>query len=336
MVENRSVEPSEGFLSSELIDAGALLLDSSTNSGRNPDQKGYKITAWPSCSEASIQRSKVPSGYIDLAYAFERQFSAKDNRGALSHWSDVAPDWTETGDELRVRQGKTAVRRFGRHNGLVELVTFTYAVLPNLSLVSDHLHYFWRKWREATGREIPPYVWVPEWGEKTGRLHIHIGVSWWFELKCVEVCPRCDKYEVLKKFPRSVPENALCVGCLWGRGFVGRPESNVDGRGLGGYLTKYIAKDLGKLHYDPQTGKPVEFEGVPFGGHRYHLSRGHKPSPVALWAPDLLVAQLAANEVAGGGQPAEFSKVFEAEETSFGYLEYHDYLRGGEANVQNL
>jgi hypothetical protein len=48
------------------------------------------------------------------------------------------------------------------------------------------------------------------------------------------------------------------------------------------------------------------------------------------------VAQLAANEVAGGGQPAEFSKVFEAEETSFGYLEYHDYLRGGEANVQNL
>ena len=46
----------------------------------------------------------------------------------------------------------------------------------------------------------------------------------------------------------------MCIrDSLWGRGIVDPPESNFDGRALTQYLTKYIAKDLGKIQFDPQT-----------------------------------------------------------------------------------
>ena len=338
MVPNRLLGPSEALLSPELIDAGALLLVMSTNSGLSPGQKGYTITAWPSCSEATIRASKVPSGYVDFAAPFERQFSARaQGRAAFGPEQPcgLAPGVSETGDELRVRQGKTAVRRFGRHNGLTELVTFTYAELPSLSLVNGHVLRFWKKWKLATGREIPPYVWVPEWGERTGRLHIHMGVLWWYELGCVNVCELCA-LSGLRETKFKIPSaGSLCVGCLWGRGIVGPPESNYDGRGLTRYLTKYIGKDLGKIQFDPQTGKPVGHRG--FYQNRYHTSRGHKPVATHLWAPDRLTAQLVMIEVVGqGGPPVYQSEPFEVPGMGV-EIEYLDFLRGGEkANVQGV
>ena len=327
MVHNRSVGASEPSLSSELTDAGALLLDIGTNSRLIPRQEGWQVTAWPTCSEASISVAKARSGYVDFAAPFEKQMGS-EWRGGGSH---------DTPDEVRVRQGKTAIRRFGRHNGLTELPTFTYAEVPSLSLVSGHIERFWIKWKAATGRPIPAYMWVPEWGKKEGRLHIHMGVSFWSELNCTEVCAACDKFEVLKKFPRLLTGKELCIGCLWGHGFVGRPESNADGRGLAGYLAKYIAKDLGEVTFDPQTGRKRDDVGVPFGGHRYHLSRGHKPAPVRVWAPDLIIAKVCAMDLAGDGRAPEFSRIVEAENSDCGRMEYHDFLGGGESkNVQGV
>ena len=333
MAQNRSAGSLEAVLSPELIDAGALLLVMSTNSGLSPGQGGYAITAWPSCLEASISPL---SNYFDGASIFERQFSAKASfRAAFGPVGKNATVPEETNNDLRVRQGKTAVRRFGRHNGLTQMITFTYAELPALSLVNGHILRFWKKWKIATGREIPPYVWVPEWGEKTHRLHIHMGVAFWFELGCVNVCELCALPGLFAQKSFKIPSaGSLCIGCLWGRGIVDPPESNFDGRALTQYLTKYIAKDLGKIQFDPQTGKPVDHRG--FGQRRFHTSRGHKPVPVRLWAPDRLVAQLVMIEVAGNGEAPSFQKSFEVAGMSV-EMEYLDFLKGGEnKNVQDL
>jgi hypothetical protein len=203
-------------------------------------------------------------------------------------------------------------------------------------MVSEHFHYFWKRYQKATGLPIPKYVMVCEWGHKHGRLHVHIAVptSWWGVVHAVEVCPRCDKYNVLKKFPRAMPTDYLCVGCLWGRGFVGRPEENADGKGLSGYLGKYISKDLEGVQFDPNTGKRIDYEEalrVPFGGKRYRAAIGAKPSPVKLWAPDVEVARAAAIEVAGGGRfpLSSWYSNFD-EESELEDVEFHDFWEGGE------
>ena len=316
--------PSPTRLSAEVVDAGAQLLVIGTNKALLPDREGYAITAWPSCREATISRV---SGYVDRGAPFE------NHTFGLSKVGGSGGAVGETSDELRVRQGKTAVRRFGRHNGLEEMITFTFAELPTLSLVPGHVKRFWEKWKVSTGCEIPPYVWVPEWGSETGRLHIHMGVSWWFDLGCVNVCEMCALPGLRKTGFEIPPAGSLCIGCLWGRGIVGWPESNGDGRALTKYLTKYIGKDLGKVQFDPQTGKPVDHRG--FYKNRYHTSRGHKPAPVHLWAPDRLVTQFVCDELVGRGQgPVYESEPFEVRSGgTASKFQYLDYLSGGVTNV---
>jgi hypothetical protein len=146
---------------------------------------------------------------------------------------------------------------------------------------------------------------VPEWGTLNGRLHLHIGIDWWGELNCTEVCERCDRYGVIAKTRRDLRGDELCIGCLWGRGFVGRPEQNADGRGLSGYLAKYLAKDLADVKHDPHSGKKLDV-GVPFGGKRYRASDFAKPTPVRIWTPSLEVAREVAYEVVGRGRDASY------------------------------
>jgi hypothetical protein len=292
-------------LSRDLLDAGTLLLDIGTNLPTIPDEGGFLLSAYPTCKEASI-------------VAFGSGLSGGKKSSYRRSDGEV--------EDSRGRQAKTAVRRICRHNGLTQLVTFTYSEVPPLRAVSRHFEYFWRQWRAATGLEIPPYVLVCEWGSLHGRLHVHVGVNWWNEINAVEVCPRCDRYGVLKKYPRALPSpSPVCIGCLWGRGFVGRPEENVGGRGLSGYLAKYLAKDLGGVKFDPTTGKPIDRSiGLPFGGKRYRASLGAKPVPVKLWAPELEVARQAAVEVVGLGEWPAFSWVGE-EASDRGHVEWHDF-----------
>jgi len=118
---------------------------------------------------------------------------------------------------------------------------------------------------------------VPEWGKVTGRLHIHMAVPWWYELNCTEVCPTCDRFNVLSTNDWRLRGDYLCIGCMWGLGFVGRPldregqtETNEDGRSLSKYLSKYMAKDLGS-----------ELEK---GQQRYRVAEGFQPTCVDEWA----------------------------------------------------
>lgn len=296
-------------LSRELLDAGALLLDIGTNLGNIPGQLGYQVSAYPTCQEAAI----VPFG--------------QGSQGAKKKNYRRPADKIE---DSRGRQAKTAVRRICRHNHLAQLVTFTYSEVPPLSMVSEHFHYFWKRWRQATGLPIPPYVMVCEWGSKSGRLHVHVGVDWWDQINAVEVCPKCDEYDVLEKFPRIVPANFICIGCLWGRGFVGRPEQNVDGRGMSGYLSKYIAKDMSGVNFDPRTGKKIDIDAamrIPFGGKRYRASLGAKPQPVKVWAPELEIARAAAIEIAGNGRWPAFSWLSNDDDSCEVFdVEFHDFL----------
>lgn len=296
-------------ISPALAEAGTLLLDIGTKLKNIPGRGGYQINAYPTCSEAAIVPFGVGGGG-----------SAKPRRERVAVVEDS-----------RGRQAKTTVRRICRHNSLDALITFTYAEVPPLSMVGTHFNYLWRRYKLATGLPIPVYVLVCEWGHLHGRLHVHVGVAaaWWEQVRAVEVCPRCDKYGVLSKYPRALPPDYLCFGCLWGRGFVGRPERNADGKGLSGYLGKYLAKDLSGVVFDPFTGKRIDAEGalrVPFGGHRYRASIGAKPLPVKLWSPDLDVARSAAIEIAGGGRLPSSSWYSNLDEDSdLEDVEFHDF-----------
>jgi hypothetical protein len=222
------------------------------------------------------------------------------------------------------------------------MVSFTYVELPpNMSLVSEHFNYFWEKWKRATGLKIPSYVLVPEFGKETRRLHIHMGVNWWRELNAVEVCETCA-VDGLRKKRRDIPSaDSFCIGCLWGRGFVGRPSSNSDGSGMSRYLSKYLSKDLaqGTARTDVLSQSECAPTALPFGGHRYRASIGAKPVPIKLFAPSFDVAWDAAREVAGSGAPPVFEWNANAEERAiFGDATWMDFLSEWRCknNVQDL
>ncbi len=314
---DRSLSPSQAVLGAGLLNAGVLLLEDSTKVIRG-GPSGWLVNAYPSCGEASITRVQGSSGYVDYVAPFERQHGIGVHR----------PPGVQ--EDSRGRQAKSAVRRISRHNSLTDLVTFTYEVLPpNMARVSIDFMNFWKRWCRASGRSIPPYVLVPEWGKKTHRLHIHMGVSWWDELKAVEVCDACAR-DGLREVRRDIPpRGSFCVGELWGLGFVGAPRPNRGGNGLSTYLSKYLAKDLAEASgsFDALSGERVDIEGLPFGGHRYRASIGSKPLPLKLLAPSVSVAYEAAREVAGGGAAPVYEwRADDEERLIFGDAMWLDYL----------
>jgi hypothetical protein len=228
------------------------------------------VKLWPTCGEATMTFQKARSNYVDWDAPFDRH----DIASSAGSWygGEIEDNATRA-----VRRARSEVRRYNRHNGLLQMVTFTFrGDVPEFDSLSRCVENFWKRFKRATGREdIGPYLWVPEWGKMTGRLHVHMAVNWWHDLNCVEVCSECDRFGVLERFNREIISEALCVGCLWGLGFVGRPldndgelVNNDDGRGLSKYLSKYMAKDLGG--------------GVRLGGQRYRVAQGYAPESVTL------------------------------------------------------
>jgi hypothetical protein len=188
-----------------------------------------------------------------------------------------------------VRRAVGNLRRYAAHNKLSEMMTLTYETEPPLDEVSRHLEHFWRRWCRATGRQIPPYVIVPEWGPANGRLHLHAGINWWAELEAVEVCDCCARPALRCK--RTIPPaGCLCVGCLWGHGFVGAPE-RLDAKHwqLSAYLAKYLAKDM-----DRQL----------FGHQRYRVAKGFQPRPTVLRRRSVEEARQGMLEAFGGERPS--------------------------------
>lgn len=167
------------------------------------------------------------------------------------------------GDLVRsVRRSKASLRRFCVHNGLGYMPTLTFAHEPEDEAgIRWAMKEFQRKLRRLG--IYGPNVWVTERGKKLGRLHVHYACNWYHELGAVEVCERCALPALRAKRSNLPPAGSLCVGCIWGHGFVGAPTEAVgDPRGLSAYVSKYAAEDFDL--------------GVP-GRNRYHVSRGDQP-----------------------------------------------------------
>lgn len=111
------------------------------------------------------------------------------------------------------------------------------------------------------------YLWVPERGSKNDRLHVHWLCGWWKWLGAVEVCEKCATKALRAKRSNLPPATSLCIGCIWGHGFVGAPSEAVgDPAKAAGYVSKYVGKDLVGL--------------VEAYKNRYHCARGHQPVPL--------------------------------------------------------
>jgi hypothetical protein len=134
---------------------------------------------------------------------------------------------------------------------------------------SDFRHFRYRLLRAPWfAAETFPYLWVVEWGSQNGRLHLHLAVGeWWDRLGCVEVCARCATAARKKKGPVAPAESA-CVGCLWGLGFVGRPQGKGEASAVAHYAAKYLGKSLDD---DGLTGRQA-----------YRVGEGFQPEPVRL------------------------------------------------------
>lgn len=262
-----------------------LLLDLGTQFDRFMTEGLYSLRVWPTCGEASI--TSVPVQRDGLIGYRRSQFSK----------SSVAPN-DNAGRSLR--RAKSAVRRYNVHNGLDQMVTFTFrGDVPGYDSLSSVMHNFFRRLDRAfvaAGIEVgsDAYLWVPEWGSKFGRLHIHMCVAWWDFAKVTEVCRRCATPNLLRK-RSDVPKagELVCIGCLWGHGFVGAPEDNTNGRALSSYL--YVSKGLGSgLHNFQQS---------------YRVGKGSQPKSVVelVETPDeaalLLLSQLDARFTLGDQPP---------------------------------
>jgi hypothetical protein len=230
------------------------------------------VTAWPTALEATI--------------TFEP--AARSRYGGASGFGAPITDEDELA-QRSIRRAVGKVRRYAVHNGLCELMTLTYADVPSLDEVPRQVEHFWRRWRRATGSGIRASILVPEWGETTGRLHLHVAIGWWKELGAVEVCGRCALPALEEK--RTIPPaGSLCVGCLWGHGFVGAPDEKVADPHL---VARYVSKYLGK-----------DFRGDVFGRQRYRVARGFQPHPVTLTYRTRGEARAGMYGVFGGEMPA--------------------------------
>jgi hypothetical protein len=221
----------------------------------------WSVKAWPSCGEASV------TFVSDVEHRFLTQ-SSREAREAGNRQREAAGfKAVESSEERAVRRAKGAVRRYSRHNGCDAMATFTFAGdVPGYESLSDVIDFFWRRWSRRSGVKPGPYVWVPEWGKLTGRLHVHMAVPWWWRLQAVEVCERCA-LDSLRAVRSDIPSaSSFCIGCIWGHGFVGAPKRNSDGMALSQYLSKYMSKDLGSE--------------LSRGQQRYRVAQGYLPSDV--------------------------------------------------------
>ncbi len=237
-------------------------------------QFGSPVAAsvWPTCGEASL-------------------YVRQSHRGAFGDSGPVDPVEAAKRDARRAR---TTIRRYVRHNGLPEVITLTFGgVVPALDEVSGILGFFWRRWCRRTGEPVPAYVVVPEWGKRSDRLHLHMAADWWRRLGAVEVCDRCAR-PALRRVRRDIPPaGSFCIGCLWGHGFVGRPEEDITRpESVAAYCAKYVSKDL------------EEGGHLRLGAHRFRTAKGYAPEAVKLEGSSFPELYDAVVSMMGGEEPA--------------------------------
>lgn len=188
--------------------------------------------------------------------------------------------------ERSASRSRRVLGRFCRFHAITELWTFTFAELPTGD-VGRLLENFLKRLRRVFSEVPGPYVFVEELGGKFFRLHLHCGADWGRRFGAVEVCEVCARPALRAKRRDIPPAGSLCLGCLWGHGFVGRPDAG-DSVGLSSYLGKYLVKDVGDL------------SGV-IGKQRYRVAKGFVPDPPALFeCASVEVAKELVLELTGG------------------------------------
>jgi hypothetical protein len=164
-------------------------------------------------------------------------------------------------------RSKRVLGRFVRHHQLHELWTLT--IRPGDVLLSEEqaatnraLKEFFARFKRRVGESPGPYVLVEEFGKVNGWRHFHSGADWGRRFGAVEVCDVCALPALRRVRSDIPPAGSVCIGCLWGHGFVGRPFVR-EGAGLGPYLSKYLVSDV--------------VGGGSLGANRYRVSAGFKP-----------------------------------------------------------
>ena len=247
------------------VGARAPLLDRGTHNGENAGQGSadwpFKVVVWPTCGEASIQWR--PAGYDPQPVGQDN-----DNLGRS------------------VRRSRASLRRYLVHNQLAYMPTLTFRNAPeSMRGVNLAMELFRNRLRYRGIDE--PWLWVPEAGKLHGRLHVHYVCSWWATSGAVEVCQKCASGKLREVRAQLPPAESFCIGCLWGHGWVGAPSEGVgNARGVAGYVSKYVGKDLVGL--------------VAPGANRYRLARGHQPEPEHSTVPLLHQAQQLVRDAAAG------------------------------------
>lgn len=219
-------------------EGGRPLLDTATHS-----VGGWSVTTWEGCGEWTIvgiggrrdgDREYVPPGQ--------------------------AADPTRARQES-ARRARAAVRRYCAAHGLDRLGTLTFAVEPgSLAEAWKLVEAFRRDLEQALGQRIPLLV-VPEYGERSGRLHFHFAFGRYLDLCAVR---------------RAWPHGFVDLRRIRRRSGPGRrPEGRRAGaRRIASYVAGYVAKG----------------EGVGFGRKRYSTTRGCQPVPRTVRRGDLTEA----------------------------------------------
>jgi len=181
------------------------------------------------------------------------------------------------------RRARAKVRRFCAANRLNRLATLTYAgegCFDQAQLRVDVAEFFRGLRRELGGSPLP-YLWVPEWHPGGHGLHAHFGVG---------------RY-VSQRLIRDVWGHGITHITLIGDLPVGSGALE-EARKTGGYLGKYVTKNIGDAR-------------VP-NLHRYEVAQGFQPEkvPLAGESEEMVIAQASERM---GSEPARWWRSVEQE-----------------------
>jgi len=235
------------------------LLDLRTHLLHFFDGRQYSLRVWNTCGEVVI---------TDLPVSDDGVIFSPGNASLRAV--------VESNAERVNRRARTNLRRYNVHNGLDQMITLTFrGDVPGIGSIPEVMELFFRRLDRAFDSagltRLTPYSYVPEWGTKNGRLHLHLCVSWWDFDYLTEVCMRCATPRLRSK-RSDIPRvgERICVGCIWSHGFVGAPVENSNGRALSAYL--YVSKNLGS--------------GLHNYSHSYRVALGAQPTSVQFFTKD--------------------------------------------------
>lgn len=218
--------------------------------------------------------ARVPAGW-----SFRYFPDAFEGGGSFSGTLRRIPEYVARGQAkdpdraaaVAAQRARGQMRRYCVRNRLNRLGTLTYATgNHDPALVREHLGEFFRALREVTGGKPFPYIWIPEWHKTDHGLHAHFAVGKF--VKRAHIAAAWDRGFFHIKLLSNLPVGSTSIS---------------EARRAAGYLSKYVAKDIG----DPARHV--------LGLHRYDVAQGFAPVPVSISGPTSEDVIFAASEEFG-------------------------------------